>query len=129
MYVYPFRHLFMQIQDLTQIPDVPALLAVSIILVTIFLLWEGYLERHTTFPPIVKPSLFSRYRYKSLAVILCAFAAACGCYGWVYVTTIWYQNYLGYSALNNAIHVLPANVGGLVAAVSPRSGVRVQLCH
>ena len=101
-----------------QILDIPALLAVSIVLLVVFFLWERYLERKRSLLPVVKPSLFSRSGYKVLALALSSICAVEAVVGWTYTTTIFYQNYKGMSALENAVHVLPANIMGLFAAVS-----------
>lgn len=97
--------------------DVPAVLVLSIVLLVVFMLWEYHLENRTTYPPVIKPSIFSRYHYKPLGLVICGFGISVSVQGWSYNTTIWYQNLKGYSALKNAIQLLPANIGGLIAAV------------
>jgi hypothetical protein len=39
------------------------------------------------------------------------------CYGYVYLATIYYQTYMGMTALQAAIRLLPCTVVGTVAAV------------
>jgi hypothetical protein len=97
--------------------DIPALSVVSVLLIVAFLLWERYLEFHTSYPPIAKFSLFTRYRYKVTAVCLSVFAVAASVSVLVYLSTLWYQDVKGMTALENAIHMLPANVSGFLAAV------------
>lgn len=96
--------------------DIPALLALSIVLLVIFFFWSRHLELHTTYPPIVKPSMFTRHGGKITATCLASFFACFSIYGWVYVTTIFYQSYKGLSALDNAVRMLTANIVGLLAA-------------
>jgi hypothetical protein len=38
--------------------------------------------------------------------------------GWVYTSTIFYQNYKGLTTLQNAIAILPSTIVGALAAVS-----------
>jgi len=39
------------------------------------------------------------------------------CYGYVYLATIWYQTYMGMTALQSAIRMLPCMIAGTIAAV------------
>ncbi|CAD6589695.1 MAG: hypothetical protein TREMPRED_005476 [Tremellales sp. Tagirdzhanova-0007] len=99
-------------------PYVPVVLVLSILLILVFLVWERHLETHTSFPPIVKFSLFTRHSYMITAVVLGAFFNSASVYGFIYVMTIFYQNYKGLNALENAVRWLPACIIGLVAAGS-----------
>ena len=90
----------------------------SIVFGAIFVLWEMYLERRCTLQPVIKPSLFTRHDYKISAILLSAFFCCSSVYGWTYTTSIFYQNVKHYTPLKNAVHVLPANIMGLIAAVS-----------
>jgi hypothetical protein len=38
-------------------------------------------------------------------------------YGYVYLATIWYQTYMGMTALQSAIRMLPCMIAGTIAAV------------
>lgn len=38
-------------------------------------------------------------------------------YGYVYLATIWYQTYMGLTALQSAIRMLPCMIAGTIAAV------------
>lgn len=87
------------------------------LLIVVFLLWERYLELHTSYPPVAKFSIFTRYRYKVTAVCLSVFAVGASVSVLVYLSTLWYQDVKGMTALENAIHMLPANVSGFLAAV------------
>ncbi|GFZ44917.1 hypothetical protein JCM24511_02643 [Saitozyma sp. JCM 24511] len=97
-------------------PYIPALFVVAVLLIVVFLLWERYLELHTSYPPIAKFSIFTRYRYKVTAVCLSVFAVGASVSVLVYLSTLWYQDVKGMTALENAIHMLPANVSGFLAA-------------
>ncbi|ORY22692.1 major facilitator superfamily-domain-containing protein [Naematelia encephala] len=97
-------------------PYVPTILALSLVIFTIFLLWEHHLEHRTTFPPLLKPSLFVRHKCRITALTLIGFAVPASVYGFVYVATIWYQDLKGMNAIENAVHMLPCNIMGLFAA-------------
>jgi hypothetical protein len=88
-----------------------------VLFIVVFLLWERYLELHTSYPPVAKFSLFTRYGYKVTAVCLSVFAVGASVSVLVYLSTLWYQDVKGMTALENAIHMLPANVSGFLAAV------------
>jgi len=92
-------------------------LVISILLLLAFLSWERYLETRTSYPPIIKFSLFTRHSYKITAVSLSAASICASIYGWTYVVSIYYQNYKGLDALDTAVRWLPANIMGLGAAV------------
>lgn len=96
----------------------PALFVVSLILFALFYIWSRHLERNTSYPPIIKPSLFVRHRGRISATCACAFLSSLSIYGFVYSTTAFYQNYLGLSALGNAVKMLTCNIVGCLAAVS-----------
>ena len=52
------------------------------------------------------------------ATCACAFLSSVSIYGFVYSTTAFYQNYLGLSALDNAVKTLTCSLMGCLAAVS-----------
>lgn len=97
--------------------DVPTLLVLSVLLLVVFGFWERHLERNTTFPPIVKFSLFTRHQYKVLVIVVSTFFIVISVYGFVYLITIFYQSHLGLSPLDTAIRTLPCTIVGCVAAV------------
>ena len=97
------------------------MIAVSIVLFVVFGFWEHHLEHRTTLPPVVKMSLFSRHGWKFTAINFSAFAIAFSVYSLIYSFAIYYQDYQGLSALQNALRLIPANVSGALAAVS--------ICH
>lgn len=88
------------------------------VLLLAFYLWERYLEERTTFPPILKPSMLSNHQYKPVGLIICVFSIALAVHGFIYNTTIFYQNVKGMTPLENAIHFLPSTICGLLVCVS-----------
>lgn len=101
--------------------DVPSLLVTSLVLFTLFALWSYRLEHRTSYPPIIKMSLFTRHRGRIAATCACAFFCSLSVYGFVYTTTAYYQNYRGLGALENGIRLLTCNIVGVLAAVSGNS--------
>ncbi|WOO80487.1 Efflux pump terJ [Vanrija pseudolonga] len=99
-------------------PYIPALLATSIVLFGLFGLWEHHVEHRLSLPPIAKLSLFTRDGWKITIVMLCAFCPFVAVAGWVYLTTLFYQEYKGFTALNTAIHTVPAAICGIFAALA-----------
>ncbi|BEJ10858.1 hypothetical protein CspHIS471_0102800 [Cutaneotrichosporon sp. HIS471] len=99
-------------------PYVPALLVVSVVLFTAFGFWERHVERNTTLPPVAKLSMFSRDGWKMTYILLTAFFPFVSIAGWVYLVSLFYQEYMKMTPLGNAIHSLPASICGIFAAVA-----------
>ncbi|KAL1411914.1 hypothetical protein Q8F55_002900 [Vanrija albida] len=99
-------------------PYVPALLATSIVLFVLFGAWEHHVEHRLSLPPIAKLSLFTRDGWKISIVMLCAFCPFVAVAGWVYLTTLFYQEYKGFTPLNTAVHTVPAAICGIFAALA-----------
>lgn len=108
----------------TKPADVPALFITSLILFTLFFFWSRHLETRTSYPPIIKPSLFTRHSGRISSTCLCAFFSCLSVYGFVYSTTAFYQNYMGLNAFGNALRMMTCNVTGIFAAVSVTSRSR-----
>lgn len=98
--------------------DVPVLFALSISLFVLFYLWSRHLERNTSYPPIIKPSMFTRHRGRISATCASAFFACMSMYMFMFATALFYQDYMGLSAWENAVRILPINIAGTMAAVS-----------
>ncbi|KLT43451.1 major facilitator superfamily MFS-1 [Cutaneotrichosporon oleaginosum] len=99
-------------------PYVPALLAVSVVLFVAFGFWERHVERNTTLPPVAKLSMFTRDGWSMTYILLTAFCPFVAIAGWVYLVSLFYQEYMHMSPLGNAIHSLPASICGIFAAVA-----------
>lgn len=95
-----------------------ALLVISVFLFGAFGAWERYVERHLSFPPLVKLSLFSRDGWKITIIMGCAFLPFVAIAGWVYLVSLFYQELKGMTPLGNAIHTLPASLCGILAALA-----------
>ncbi|KAI9638984.1 major facilitator superfamily domain-containing protein [Dioszegia hungarica] len=97
---------------------VPALLATSLVLLAVFVLWSLHLEHRTTFPPIFKISVFTRRHGLVGITLACVLLISMCILAWIYTTSIFCQNYKGLSPLANALAVLPAPIVGLFAAAA-----------
>jgi hypothetical protein len=64
-------------------------------------------------------SLFSRRSGLISYTCACCFFQSVSVYGWVYTSTIFYQNYKKLSPLQNSVATLTTMIVGTCAAVSP----------
>ncbi|KIR31181.1 efflux protein [Cryptococcus deuterogattii 99/473] len=97
--------------------DIPVVLVISILLIVLYGFWEHFVEKKTSIPPLSRLVIFSRRQWKVTAILVVSFFAYVPIAGWMYLTTIWFQNYKQESALMNAVHILPAPVVGVIACV------------
>lgn len=88
-------------------------------LFVLFYFWSRHLERNTSYPPIIKTSLFTRYRGRISAICICAFFASASVYSWVFTTAVFYQGFMRLTPWGNAIKILTSNITGICASVSP----------
>jgi hypothetical protein len=79
------------------------------------------LERNTAPPPVVELSLFTRHKYRVTIVIVSTFFVYMNAHGYMYLVTIWFQTYMGMTALESGLRMLPCMIVGAIASVSPRS--------
>lgn len=97
--------------------------AISIAMFVAFGLFEHHLEHHPSsrisrqVPPVVKLSLFTRQRGRMAAITFSSFAVFTCVLGWIYLTSVYYQDYKGLSPFANAIRLIPACISGMGAAV------------
>lgn len=98
-------------------PYIGATLALSVVLMISFGLWEHFAANKTSIPPLVHLSIFTRKDWKVTYVLLLSFCGYLGISGWLYLTTIWYQSLQSDSPLQNAIHMLPAPIVGMGACI------------
>ncbi|KAG8923575.1 hypothetical protein FRC00_006067 [Tulasnella sp. 408] len=89
-----------------------ALLVVSIVGLSGFIAWEHYLEAKTTFPPLMKLSLWKRARGKFAAMQAIGFFQWMAFMSWGYWVTLYYQNYLGLSPVATMLRFIPLFLSG-----------------
>ncbi|WWC69719.1 uncharacterized protein I206_103662 [Kwoniella pini CBS 10737] len=98
-------------------PYIGVCLGLSVALFLGWGFWEKWVATKTTIPPLVNMSIFSRYEWKVTSIICLSFCGYLSVSGWLYLTTIWYQNLKGDSPVMNAVHVIPAPVVGMTACI------------
>ncbi|WRT66880.1 uncharacterized protein IL334_003843 [Kwoniella shivajii] len=115
-------------------PYIPPIFSLSIIMIILFGFWERHIEIRSEIgiPPIVRLSIFTRHKWRVTAILGIAFFDWMGICGWVYLTSVYYQDLLGYSPLKNALYILPAPVTGiiccyLVTLLAPRVSAPILL--
>ena len=90
-----------------------ALFAVSAVALIVFIAGELRLKS-----PMVDPRLFANASFSGAAIV--AFALSGGLYALFFFLTLYFQNYLGYSALDTGLRFLP--LSGLTLVVAPLAG-------
>ncbi|CAA7265687.1 unnamed protein product [Cyclocybe aegerita] len=105
-------------------PYIIALLVVGVILVAVFLYWQYYLETvqnnpnapYSIFtpPPLMKLSLWTRANGRFAAMMAIAFTNWCAFLAWTFWVQLYYQNYMGYTAMQSVVRLLPMFVSGIL---------------
>ncbi|HEV2461643.1 MAG TPA: MFS transporter [Ktedonobacterales bacterium] len=95
-------------------PYILALFAVSAVALIIFIAGELRLKS-----PMVDPRLFANASFSGAAIV--AFALSGGLYALFFFLTLYFQNFLGYSALDTGLRFL--SLSGLTLVVAPLAGV------
>jgi EmrB/QacA subfamily drug resistance transporter len=90
-----------------------ALFAISAVALIVFIVGELRLKS-----PMVDPRLFANASFSGAAIV--AFALSAGLYALFFFLTLYFQNFLGYSALDTGLRFLP--LSGLTLIVAPLAG-------
>ncbi|WVW83432.1 hypothetical protein I302_105452 [Kwoniella bestiolae CBS 10118] len=98
-------------------PYIGACLGISIVMFFVWGFWEKWVVKNTTIPPLVNMSIFSRHQWMVTSILSLSFCGYLAIAGWLYLTTIWYQNLKQESPIINAVHVLPAPIVGMGACI------------
>ncbi|WRT66881.1 uncharacterized protein IL334_003844 [Kwoniella shivajii] len=98
-------------------PYIGVCLGISVVLFVAWGFWERYVLKNTSIPPLVNMSIFSRQEWKVTSILVVSFCGYLAISGWLYLTTIWYQNLKGDSPIMNAVHVIPAPLVGMLACI------------
>ncbi|KAF2203352.1 MFS general substrate transporter [Delitschia confertaspora ATCC 74209] len=106
-------------------PWVPTLIAVAVILIAIFVIWQWYLENKTERRPLMKVSIFKNSTFSAAMIIMLLVFASFSNY--LIVTTYFFQNYLGLDAIQTTLRFVPTGVCGImVVAVTAQLLSRVR---
>ncbi|KAF8625057.1 hypothetical protein AX15_005579 [Amanita polypyramis BW_CC] len=95
-------------------PYIIAFLIFGVFLIIAFLVWEGYLAKHSTLPPLMRLDIWTRANGKFAAIQIIAFLEWCAFASWMLWVQLYYQSYKGYSPIQTMIRLLPAPVTGLI---------------
>ncbi|KAG2073087.1 efflux transporter [Suillus decipiens] len=108
-------------------PYIITLLIVGIIIVSLFLLWERYLERAMddplrtpspwTPPPLMKLSLWTRAKGRMAAILVIAFLNSCAFVSWTFWVQLYYQNYLFLTPMQTMLRFIPMSIVGCLCSV------------
>ncbi|KAG2341241.1 efflux transporter [Suillus weaverae] len=103
-------------------PYIITLLIVGIIMVSLFLLWERYLEQVTddpsrapsawTPPPLMSLSLWTRAKGRMAVVLVIAFLNSCAFVSWSFWVQLYYQNYLLLTPMQTMLRFIPMFIVG-----------------
>src|SRR5215469_3159961 len=94
-------------------PYILTLFAVAAVALPVFVIGEMRLKS-----PMVDPRLFANASFSGAAIF--AFALSGGLYSLFFFHTLYFQNYLGFSALDTGLRFLP--LSGLTLVVAPLAG-------
>jgi MFS family permease len=95
-------------------PWIPVLIVVSLILITIFVLWQWHLEKKPGGQPLMKVSIWKDLRVSAAMVIMSLFFASFSNY--LVFTTYYFQDYQGLSVIQTTIRFIPTGVVGVLTA-------------
>ncbi|WVQ71492.1 hypothetical protein IAR50_001030 [Cryptococcus sp. DSM 104548] len=98
-------------------PYIPVVLVVGLLLIVVYGFWEHWLAKNSSTPPLTHLSIFTRQNWKVTFILIVAFFAYIPISGWLYLTTIWFQNFKHDTPIMNAVHILPAPIFGVGACV------------
>ncbi|KAG8904217.1 hypothetical protein FRB99_002081 [Tulasnella sp. 403] len=89
-----------------------ALLVVSGVGLAAFIAWEYHLEHRTTFPPLMKLSLWTRANGRFAAVQFVGFFAWIAFISYAYWATLYYQVYIGLTPVKAMLRFIPMFISG-----------------
>ncbi|KAK7422621.1 hypothetical protein QQZ08_009427 [Neonectria magnoliae] len=95
-------------------PWVPVLIVVSLLIVVAFGFWQHYLETKTARPPLVKVSVFQKWRFSAVMAIMGLFFGSFN--NFLIYATYYFQDFQGLSPLQTMIRFIPTGVSGVIIA-------------
>ncbi|KAG1868619.1 major facilitator superfamily domain-containing protein [Suillus subluteus] len=108
-------------------PYIIILLIVGIIMVSLFLLWERYLEQAVddpsrapsawTPPPLMRLSLWTRAKGRMAVILAIAFLNSCTFVSWGFWVQLYYQNYLLLTPMQTMLRFIPMFIVGCLCNV------------
>jgi predicted MFS family arabinose efflux permease len=95
-------------------PWVPTLIAVSLLIILGFGIWQHHLETRTQKRPLIKLSIFSNRKFAWANVLMGLFFSAFNNY--LILATYWFQDFQGRSVIQTTLRFVPNGVTGIVVA-------------
>ncbi|KAF8887856.1 major facilitator superfamily domain-containing protein [Gymnopilus junonius] len=105
-------------------PYIIVLLILGVCLIGVFLYWQHLLEtiqndpeaiRSRLFPPpLMKLTIWTRANGRFAAMMGIAFTNWCAFLAWTYWVQLYYQNYMGYSAMQTVVRLMPMFISGML---------------
>ncbi|KAH7135414.1 drug resistance protein [Dendryphion nanum] len=95
-------------------PWVPTLIAISILIIVIFVVWQHYLEKKGQRKPLMKVSIFKNKQFSAAIIIMLLFFASFN--NFLITVTYWFQDYQGLSVIQSTIKFIPTGVTGCIVA-------------
>ncbi|KAG2340747.1 MFS general substrate transporter [Suillus weaverae] len=108
-------------------PYIISLLIIGIIMISLFLFWERYLEQVMddpsralsawTPPPLMRLSLWTRAKGRMAVILVIALLNWCGFISWSFWAQLYYQNYLLLTPMKTMLRFVPLFVVGCLCNV------------
>lgn len=92
-------------------PWIPVLIVVSVLLLACFVFWQLHLETRTTRSPLMKVTIFKRFKVAAAMFAMCVFFSSFN--GYLIFVTYFYQEYLGLSPIQTTLRFIPTGVVGV----------------
>lgn len=97
-------------------PRIPALIAVSLVIIGAFGYWQYYIE--TRLPhkaPLIKVSMFRNLRFTAVMLIMGLFFSSFN--NFIIFATYFFQDYQDLSPLQTMLRFIPTGIGGAIVAI------------
>lgn len=100
-------------------PYIPAIIVVSIVLLTIFIFWQIHLEKRTVRRPLIKMSLFKSGRVCAAQITMALFFTSF--FNYLVFATFFFQDWQGLDKLQTMLRFLPTGPAGSMLQAYPRT--------
>jgi len=91
-------------------PYIGVIIAVSIVLVVVFVIWQLYLEKRTMRRPLLKVTIFKNFRVSAACITMATFFSTFN--NFLIFATYYFQDYHGLDAIETTVRFLPTGVVG-----------------
>ena len=98
-------------------PYIATIIAISVVLLIVFVTWQLYLEKKTARRPLIKMSLYSNSHVVAAQITMALFFTSF--FSYLVFATFWFQDYKGLSKLQTMLRFLPTGPAGGKSELSP----------